>query len=223
MLKLIFLLLFLSITLSCVEPAMSATATNNNNVPPQRAEDAQPLPVGQAIPDAALKTIEGEATTAKAVLGGKPTVLVFYRGGWCPYCNTQLSGLRTIMGDLAELGFQLIAVSPDSPQSLNAGLEKTEVEYQLVSDSSGEWIRALGIAFELDPATRKKYLGFGVDLEQASGGETHHLLPVPSVYIVDEAGMIQFQHSDPDYAVRMDNDALMAAAQALAESRSLDQ
>ncbi len=194
---------------------MSAASTNA----PDRAEDTQPMKPGAVLPDPAVASLEGEKMPLSKVLGGKPAVLVFYRGGWCPYCNTQLSGLRKIVGDLEELGVRLIAVSPDSPESLKAGLEKTPVEYQLLSDSSAELIQALGIAFKVDEATREKYQGYGIDLEKASGGQDHFLLPVPSVYMVDAGRTIRFQHSDPDYKVRLEEDAVLTAAKQMMQSQ----
>ncbi len=197
------------------ETIMSATSSST----PERAEDTQPMKPDATMPDTAVATLEGHKKLLSEVLGAKPAVLVFYRGGWCPYCNTQLSGLRKIIGDLNDLGVQLIAVSPDSPESLKAGLEKTPVEYQLLSDSSAELIQALGIAFKVDEATREKYQGYGIDLEKASGGQDHFLLPVPSVYMVDANRIIRFQHSDPDYKVRLEEGAVLAAAKQMMQSQ----
>ena len=73
--------------------------------------------------------------------------------------------------------------------------------------------RALGIAFRMDDATLERYKGCGIDLETASG-ETHHLLPVPSVFIVGKDGLIKFTYVNPDYKVRVAPDVLLAAARA---------
>ena len=40
--------------------------------------------LGTEVPDAPLHTLDGHATTLRSTVGGKPTVLVVYRGGWCP-------------------------------------------------------------------------------------------------------------------------------------------
>ncbi|MND03159.1 hypothetical protein D3C83_228470 [compost metagenome] len=61
-----------------------------------------------------------------------------------------------------------------------------------------------------------KYQGsYGIDLEGDSG-ETHHLLPHPSVFIIDAAGIIRFAHVNPDYKVRMTPAEIMAAIKAVA-------
>lgn len=179
--------------------------------PPNRAEDVNPLPAGNPLPNVALQQMDGRTTGALDALGGKPAVLVFFRGGWCPYCNRHLSSLRTIEADLQELGYQLIAISPDSPQSLRAGIKEHKAEYTLLSDSSAKLSRALGLAFKVDAKTREKYKGYGIDLQKASG-QDHFLLPVPAVYMVNGDGMIAYRYANPDYKVRMDNQELLDQA-----------
>ena len=46
------------------------------------AEAVSPVLVGTEVPDGALKTGEGQATTLGDLLAGDPGVLVFYRGHW---------------------------------------------------------------------------------------------------------------------------------------------
>lgn len=185
--------------------------------PPNRAEDVNPLPAGNTLPNVTLHQVDGSATRALDALDGKPAVLVFFRGGWCPYCNRHLSSLRTIEADLQKLGFQLIAISPDSPQALRAGLKEHKAGYTLLSDSSATFISALGLAFKVDAKTREKYKGYGIDLEKASG-QDHFLLPVPAVYMVNGDGMIVYRYANPDYKVRMDNQELLNQARKAAAS-----
>ena len=56
---------------------------------------------------------------------------------------------------------------------------------------------------------------FNVHLESSSG-QTHHILPVPAVFIVDRGGNIVFVHAVPDYKVRMKGAEVLAAAKAAA-------
>ncbi len=174
--------------------------------------DVCPLPVGAKVPQVAVQGPDGSRRSLGEVLAGKPTVLVFYRGGWCPFCTAHLAQLREVEGELREDGWQIVAVSPDDPEHLALMQGKTPVEYTLVSDSAMAAARAFGLAFEVDPATLQKYRGYGIDLEAASGGQTHHQLPVPAVFLVAEDGTIRFQYVNPDYKVRLDPEVLRAAA-----------
>jgi peroxiredoxin len=181
-------------------------------------DQVRPILLGSAMPNVNLKTAAGKPLTLKNAVNGKPAVLVFYRGGWCPYCNLQLSDLRLIKKDLDALGYQMIAISPDRPEELSKTLGKTKLEYTLLSDSKADALRAFGIGFVVDAATREKYKGYGIDLNKAPG-DTHSALPVPSVFIVDKEGKLQFSYSHPDYSVRVPGPVILSAAKVIAERK----
>ena len=199
-------------------PAVAAPDPAATPAWPQSDRDVHPLLPGNPVPEATVRTLEGEALGLREALGGQPAVLVFYRGGWCPYCNTQLSGLRLIRGDLDALGFRLIAISPDSPEHLKKTLEDQTLDYTLLSDSGAEAMRGFGIGYEVDAATREKLTRYGIDLN-ARSGEAHHVLPVPGVFVVDGEGVVQFAYVHPDYTVRLPQDVVLAAAKAVKEQR----
>lgn len=178
--------------------------------------DVRPPPAGIPAPDAALQDLDGKPTRLSTLRAGKPTLLVFYRGGWCPYCNLQLSELRKLKPLLAEHDIRLLAISPDRPEELRKSLDRHQLDYLLASDSSTALMQAYGIGFRVDDATVAKYKGFGIDLEQASGAD-HHALPVASVFLIDAAGVLQFVYANPDYRTRVPERLLRAAVESLAQ------
>jgi len=186
----------------------------------ESAEQVRPILLNSSAPDSPLRTLADQPTTLHAALAGKPTVLVFYRGGWCPFCNLHLSELRNLKPELDRQKFQLIAISPDSPAKLNETLEKDELNYTLLSDSSAAAIEAFGIGFQLDDATYQKYQGFGVDLETYSGGAKHHVLPVSSVFVIDARGVIQFSYVNPNYKTRVPLALVRAAVVSVASGEA---
>jgi peroxiredoxin len=204
-------------TPATAEASQTASATEANAWPASSAE-VQPLLLGSALPVANLRTLDAQPLTLKDALGGKPAVLVFYRGGWCPYCNTQLSGLRLIRKDLDALGYGLIAISPDRPEEIKKTLDGQALDFQLLSDSQAEAIRGFGIGYRVDAEMLAKLGQYGIDLEKASG-ETHHVLPVPAVFVVDADGTLQFSFVHPDYTVRVPQDVVLAAAKAIRDNK----
>ena len=66
-------------------------AANTADQVASSAQEARPIAVGAAAPDAALRDLDGNDVTLHAIVAEKPTVLIFYRGSWCPYCNLHLS------------------------------------------------------------------------------------------------------------------------------------
>ncbi|MEM7613182.1 MAG: peroxiredoxin-like family protein [Pseudomonadota bacterium] len=178
---------------------------------PKRAEDVQPLPVGASAPDFSVRTAAGDAFVFDADAVTQPTLLIFYRGGWCPYCNRHLQELQTVVPKLRAEGYEVLFLSADRPELLYKSLDEPDIDYTLLSDAAMTASRAFGLAFEVDAPTVKRYKEFGIDLE-ASSGFDHHQLPVPAVYLIGAGGTVEFMFSDPDYKKRLEPDALLSAA-----------
>ena len=164
--------------------------------------------------------MDGKDVALASVLGGKPTVLIFYRGGWCPYCNRHLADLMKVEKDLVAKGYQLIGISPDTAEELNKSMEKEKLAYKLYSDSSADAMKKFGIAFKVEDELVAKYKNdYKIDLEKASG-QTHHILPVPSVFVVDPSGKIIYAYSNPDYRVRLKGEEVLEAVESAGWGRS---
>jgi peroxiredoxin len=185
--------------------------------PPAVGDPIQSLTVGQSIPTANLRTDKDEAITLKSVIT-KPTVIIFYRGGWCPYCNRHLSALAAIESDILAAGFQLIALSPDQPAKLREKPALEKLNYTLLSDSAMEAAMGFGIAYKLDDERVAKYKNNKIDLEAASG-TTSHMLPHPAVFIVDAAGIIRFVHVNADFKVRLEPEKILAAIKEISAAK----
>jgi peroxiredoxin len=128
----------------------------------------------------------------------------------------QLGQLQKIESNLTQLGYQILALSADRPEKLQASVEKHAVTYVLLSDAAMAAARAFGVAYRVDDASMGKLAGYGIDIEEASG-QTHHMLPVPSVFLVARDGRIAFTYANPDHRVRIDPEVLLAAAKAAAK------
>lgn len=179
----------------------------------QWAEDARsisPLLIGAEVPNKTLQTADGKSVDIRELIKQKPTVLIFYRGGWCPYCNAHLGKIAEIENEILAEGYQVIAVSPDEPERLANTVEKQELKYTLLSDGDGALTQAMGIAFKAPDAKWKAN-----QLQKHSGGKNSGFLPVPSVFVVDTKGEILFEYINPDYKHRIEGKLLMAVLRAL--------
>jgi len=178
---------------------------------PDDAREVNPVEVGSTAPDVALTAADGTTPRLSEIVAEHPAVLVFYRGGWCPYCNRQLAALGEVESDLRERGYRIHAVAPDSREKIAEATAGSGFDYALYSDAAAEAAEAFGLAFRVDAATYEKLLGHGIDLEEASGRD-HHLLPVPAVFLIDTDRRIRFRYYNPDYKVRLSAEELMEAA-----------
>ena len=182
------------------------------------AKMVKPLKAGEKVPAVTIYSGDSKTVQLKKLVQQKPTVLVFYRGGWCPYCNKHLSALSSADAELKKLGYQIIALSIDSPEFVKKAAVDKSYSYTLYSDYKGDAAKAFGLAFKVNDALVKKYKNsYSIDLEKYSGQE-HHILPVPAVYLIDTNGKIQFLHHDANYKKRLDNKILLKKAKALQSS-----
>lgn len=173
---------------------------------PTKPEDISPLLIGETIPDIDLLTASGKVFNINQSIAQKPTILIFYRGGWCPYCSRQLSGLQEIEKDLTEMGYQILAVSTDSPDNLSKTLTSQKLSYTLLSDADLKAAKQFGIAYK-SPANYDKFLP-----ETSGGKNTDKLIPVPSVFILNRKGNIRFEYINPNITQRINPLLLKAAA-----------
>lgn len=178
--------------------------------------EIRPLLVGAAAPDSPLRGMDGKPVTLKTALGGKPGVVIFYRGGWCPFCNAHLKEVKDAQDALTKLGYVTLALTPDRPEELAKTSAKHTLPYALLSDSAAAAAQAFGVAYRVDPETQKKLTAYGVDLKRSSG-ETGDWLPVPAVFLIGRDGTVKFVYANPDYKVRLKAPVLLAAAKAALE------
>lgn len=187
----------------------SSNHIKTNNIIAAKAEDISPLLIGEAIPTVQLLTAEGKTFDLNKAVSEKPTMLVFYRGGWCPYCSLQLAGLMKIEPELIKLGYQVLAISTDSPENLKKTLSKEALNYTLLSDADLSVARQFGIAYN----GSGKYNN--VLLEGSGGKNQQFTLPVPSIFFINKKGNIRFEYINPNFRERVSSELLKAVAQAL--------
>ena len=155
-----------------------------------------------------MQNLDGKDVELESLMAEQPSVVVFYRGGWCPYCNAQLAGLAKIENEIKDLGYQIIAISPENFQNIPEVAKKDKVSYTLLSDNGGNLIQRTGIAFEM-PDNYKKGLSSKVK------GNLTPILPVASVFIVNRSGEIMFEYINPDYKIRLPEDMLLAVLKSM--------
>jgi peroxiredoxin len=171
----------------------------------QKMLDAAGVPeatakAGSAMPDGDLLDAHGQATTLRAARGGKPAVVVFYRGAWCPYCNIALRKYQANLApELDARGIALIAVSPQKPDGSLSMAEKNDLTFAVLSDPGNQIAGALGILTAPTEDARESMHAIGVDLPALNSDSTY-TLPMVTVAVVDAAGVIRWIDVAPNHA-----------------------
>jgi peroxiredoxin len=179
-------------------------------------------PSGVAEPGSRLLERElldagGQPTTLAQNLGGKPAVIVFYRGAWCPYCNIALRTYQAqLVPALAERGIGLVAISPQTPDGSLSTKETKELTFTVLSDPGNQIAAQLGILTAPSDGTRAGQLQLGLDLTQVNADGTT-ALPMPTVVIAGADGVIRWIDVHLDYTTRTEpGQVLQAITQTIA-------
>ncbi len=211
-LQMIFLHLSIAfVALNGAALASESSADENGGDLPFEATSVQPLLIGADAPDVTLRMASGESAALRDMYPGKPVMIVFYRGGWCPFCSRHLAELAAMEDAIHDLGVEIIAISPDSPGQLSESLDGFKPEYTLLSDSDRSAARQFGIAFQVTDPERVSALVERTG--HTTTREGNYIFPVPAVFILDSEKVIRFQYVDPDYTRRISGAILMAAAE----------
>ena len=166
---------------------------------------------GTRLPDGELLGVAGQPATLAETLSGKPAVIVFYRGGWCPYCSIALRTYQAqLVPALAERGISLIAISPQTPDGSLSTKESKELTFTVLSDPGNQIAGQLGILTAPSEGTRAGQLQLGLDLTQVNADGTTGL-PMPTVIIADAAGVIRWIDVHRDYTTRTEPGQILQA------------
>ncbi|GAA1637742.1 MULTISPECIES: peroxiredoxin [Brevibacterium] len=132
---------------------------------------ANTLTVGQQAPDFSLQDANGR-THSKADLSGKRFILYFYPKAATPGCTTEACDFRDNLASLTAAGFEVLGVSPDGPEALQAFAADESLTFPLLSDP--------------DAAVAKAYGSYG---EKTIGDRTVEGT-LRSTFVVDESGAL---------------------------------
>lgn len=171
--------------------------------------EGKALRVGERAPAFRLPDQQGRLLELDHALAAGPTVLLFYRGHWCPFCTLTLRSYQQAASRFAAMRTSLIAISP---QGAAANMQTAEVLGEglpLLSDVGSHVARAYGLAYDLPAALKGLFEGeYATPLPEinADGGWT---LPIAATYVIGQNGIVLRAHVDVDYRHREDPEALL--------------
>lgn len=171
------------------------------------------MQVGDMAPDFTLSNAKGEAVTLSTYLAKGPVVLTWYRGGWCPYCNITLNRLQKELPNFTALGANLLALSPELPDSSISTQEKNELTFEVLSDVGNKVAREYGVVYKLPNPVAEAYQN-GFDLHKYNGDESDEL-PLSATYVIAQDGTIKFAFLDADYRNRAEPSGLIKVLEGL--------
>lgn len=148
---------------------------------------------GESAPtfSATRGTSEHDPFALSDELGDGPTVIAFFPGAFTPPCTNEMVALQEHLESFHDAGASLLGVSADSPFTQGAFRDEHDLEFDLVSDMSGEAIRDYGLEIDIPE------LGL-------------HGIANRAVFVLDEEGTVTYDWvaddptNEPDYDDALD-------------------
>lgn len=159
------------------------------------------LGVGEPAPDASLTDVTGKTVRLAELYAARPTLVLFYRGGWCPFCNLQIHEFSASAQQFEQRGIGIVAISVDRPSEEAKTQARHGVPFPMLSDSKLVAHQAYHVVHVTADAERKAFASHGLDLG-AYSGEAHGSYAVPAIFLVDRTKTVRFVHVDEDYKTR---------------------
>jgi peroxiredoxin len=183
------------------------------------ARDALEIPeravrAGDTAPDFSLPDQRGQLHSLAAGVASGPVVLVFFRGGWCPFCSLTLRALDRLVPQLKAAGASLLAISPQTQAASLSTAERNSLRFPLLSDADNAVARRYGLVWRLDADLQALYQRLGHDLPRVNATPTWEL-PVAAGYVVAPDGRVTLAHVDPRVNRRMEPADALAAVREL--------
>jgi peroxiredoxin len=171
--------------------------------------------VGEPVPEFRLPSITGTVADSRELLGRRPLVISFYRGGWCPYCNIELRALQARLPEIEALGASLVAISPELPDRAAMTAGSNALTFPVLCDQGNRVARRFRLTHQIAPEVVRYQLGNGNDVAAYNGTDTAEV-PLPATYVADAGGIIRYAFVDADYTRRADPDAVIGVLRDLA-------
>lgn len=108
---------------------------------PEILKPGRPLPEFEAVD-------ENGNRVSSSQLAGSPTIMLFVRGSWCPFCSKQVADLTQAYKAITDAGAKLIFVTPKPLETTRRVADMFGVDFDFWLDESLGIARQLGLLLE---------------------------------------------------------------------------
>jgi peroxiredoxin len=159
--------------------------------------EAGEVEVGQIAPDFVARDLDDNEVSLRGLIRGRKALLLFYRGGWCPFCNKQLAAISRESQSFKDAGATIVAVSGEEVEKGKALLRKLNLPFILLSDTNFVGIDRYGVN---DPNPHEQLKAIGITR-----------LSKPAAFVIDDTGVVRYKHVGKNASDRPKNEDLLKA------------
>ncbi|WP_411823888.1 thioredoxin-dependent thiol peroxidase [Leptospira sp. 'Mane'] len=103
------------------------------------------LIVGKKAPGFTAKNANDESVKLADLVGKNGIVLYFYPRDMTPGCTTEACDFRDNFARIKKLGYNVVGISKDTTKSHTKFIEKQNLNFDLISDETGEICEKYGV------------------------------------------------------------------------------
>ena len=107
------------------------------------------------------------------------------------------------LSEIWDLGAQLVAILPQTPDNSLTIAEKNDLEFEVLSDVGNKVVADYGLVITLPEMIQGFYCSPGIDLARHNGDDSMRL-PIPGTYVLDEDATVRLAFVDTDYRRRLE-------------------
>lgn len=179
------------------------------------ADDA-PAP-GSHFPDVLLPNHLGRYQSLAALNASGPLVVSVLRGGWCPFCSSELESWRENLAALASAGGRLVVIVGEVAGRADRINVVLDGQATVLCDIDHGAALGLGLAFHAGGELVQRYLETGLDLADIYGTQSG-ILPIPATFVLDADGIVRFAFVEPDFRIRAEPEDVIAVVRGLTQN-----
>ena len=170
------------------------------------------LKIGDQAPTFELPDGDGLIWRSGDLLRSGPLVIVFYRGRWCAYCNTQLAALQEVHKQIAAAGASLIAISPQTQKHSYMTRDMHKLRFPVLNDAGNQVARKFGLVHRVPAELQAVYESIFTKLPGYNGDQSWEL-PLAATYVVKTNRTISYARIDADWRQRPEPEEILVHLQ----------
>jgi peroxiredoxin len=147
---------------------------------------------GDPFPKLMISTTDGQAFTIPDAFAGGFSVVLFYRGSWCPYCNAQLRAFERASQELTDAGIRVVALSVDDEEATSALVAKHHLTFPVGYGADAESVAALTGAFVNPDPVYLQSTGFVLNPEGTVVVSVYSSGPIGRLVPDDVIGLVRY-------------------------------
>lgn len=150
-----------------------------------------------------------------------PVVVLFVRGGWCPFCAITLRAWQEALPALHDAGGDLLALLPEGMERCSHTAERDLLAYPVLSDRDGATGAAYGMTAVLPAPARPLYARLGHDLPRMNADGSWRL-SLQATFVVGPDGRIAMADAAVQPQRWTEPEAVVDAVRAMVPTRGIE-